>query len=263
LYASVSGSVWQTWDSSAEHDSDPGSSEVKTVHRVALLVPASDTVMEVDLWRNLPPDLNLHVARMYMDSTTVEGQEKMLREELAPAARRAGAVRPELAIFGATSASALHGLEGDQIVSEQVSRWTGCPCITVLQSVLSEIRSLHVRRLLLVTPYVEALNTKLIATLCSAGLPVISATGLGLDNDPAISAVTPEEIHHLVLDSYSSQAVPPDCVFISCTTFRGFESVSGLERDLGVPVVSSNLCALRSILRYFQLPVVTPRHLEG
>ena len=236
---------------------------MKTVHRVALLVPASDTVMEVDLWRNLPPGLNLHVARMYMDSTTVEGQEKMLREELEPAARRVGAVQPELAVFGATSASALHGLEGDKVVSEQVSRWTGCPCITVLQSVLAEIRSLHVRRLLLVTPYVEALNNKLMATLCSAGLPVVGTTGLSLDNDPAIAAVTPEEIHHLVQDSYSRQAVPPDCVFISCTTFRGFESVAGLERDLGIPVVSSNLCAMRAILRYFHLPVLAPWHQEG
>ena len=37
--------------------------------RVGLLVPSSDTVMEADLWRRLPSQFTLHVARMYMEST--------------------------------------------------------------------------------------------------------------------------------------------------------------------------------------------------
>jgi len=223
--------------------------------RVALLIPASDTVMEADLWRHLPPELTLHVARMYMESTTVDAQEKMLQDELEPAACRAGAVLPDLAVFGATSASALHGLDGDQAVSRRVSKWTNCPCITVIQSVIAEIAILKRKRLLLVTPYVEALNHKLRDTLLAAGLPVTGAAGLGLTKDPAIAAVTPAEIHQFVKSTIAKETAPPDCVFISCTTFRGFEAVEGLERELQIPVLSSNLCALKAVLRHFHLRI--------
>ena len=43
-------------------------------NRIGLLIPASDTVMEVDLWRRLPQHLTLHVARMYLESTTIAGE---------------------------------------------------------------------------------------------------------------------------------------------------------------------------------------------
>ena len=85
--------------------------------RLGLLVPSSDIAMEDDLWRRLPPDATLHVSRMHLESTTVAGEERMLDEELAPAARRVAAVRPELVIFGCTSAAALRGLDGDTAIA--------------------------------------------------------------------------------------------------------------------------------------------------
>ena len=50
--------------------------------RVGLLVPSSNTVMEVDLYRNLPPPITLHPARMYLEETTPQGEERMISEEL-------------------------------------------------------------------------------------------------------------------------------------------------------------------------------------
>lgn len=46
--------------------------------RIGLLVPSSNTVMEVDFYRSLPSSVTVHTGRMYMESTTVEGEEKML-----------------------------------------------------------------------------------------------------------------------------------------------------------------------------------------
>ena len=120
--------------------------------RVGLLVPSSDTVMEADLWRRLPSQFTLHVARMYMESTTIAGEERMLQEELDPAARRVASVHPELVIFGCTSAAALRGLDGDAAIARRVEAIADCPCVTVVQAAFQEIRRLKVRRLLLVHP---------------------------------------------------------------------------------------------------------------
>jgi len=59
-----------------------------------------------------------------MESTTVAGEEKMLREELTPAARRVASVHPELVIFGCTSVAALRGVDGDAAIARRVE--DGC-----------------------------------------------------------------------------------------------------------------------------------------
>lgn len=218
--------------------------------RVGLLIPSSDNVMEADLWRRLPVEVTLHVARMRMESTTVVGEEKMLREELVPATRRVASVRPELVIFGCTSAAALHGLEGDTAIARQVEEIVGCPCVTVVQAAVGEIGRRAPRRLLLVTPYLAELNDRLRNTFREAGLPVIGVVGMGLDNDLDIGAVPPGEIRRFVAAAARSVDPAPDCVFVSCTTFRAFEVAEELERELGIPVVTSNRAAYQAILRH-------------
>lgn len=219
-------------------------------HRVGLLVPSSDTVMEVDLWRRVPNECVLHVARMYMESTTVAGEAKMLQEELAPAAHRIASVHPELVVFGCTSAAALEGLDGDAAIASRIETIAGCPCVTVVQAALREIKELRVQRLLVVTPYVAEINDRLERTLVEAELPVTRVVGMGLDDDLDIAAVPPEEVRRFVLGAARGDIPPPDCVFVSCTTFRALEVAEDLEGELGIPVLTSNQGALQAILRH-------------
>ncbi|MCK4963287.1 MAG: aspartate/glutamate racemase family protein [Anaerolineales bacterium] len=221
-------------------------------NRIGLLVPSSDTVMEPDLWRRLPPQASLHVARMYLEDTTVAGEEKMLLEELAPAARRLASINPELIIFGCTSAAALHGMEGDAAIANHVQEIAGCDAITLTQASISEIKKLQVKRLFLFTPYVAELTERLANTFGEAGLHVIGSEGLGLDNDLAIAAVSPEEIRDYVAAAVKRNHLHPDAVFVSCTTFRAFDAAEGIERELGIPVVTSNRAALEFILHYLR-----------
>jgi len=219
--------------------------------RVGLLLPSSDIVMEADLWQRLPFQLTLHVARMHMESTTVDGEEKMLEEELAPAARRVASVHPELVIFGCTSAAAIRGLDGDAAIAHQVETIAGCPCITVVQAAIQEIvAQLSVQRLLLVTPYIDELNDSLQKAFLEADLPVTNVVGMGLDNDLNIGAVPPGEVRRFVIAAARDAITAPDCVFVSCTTFRAFEVAETLEWELGIPVVTSNRAVFHGILRY-------------
>jgi maleate isomerase len=220
-------------------------------HRIGLLVPSSDIAMEADLWRRLPPHLTLHVARMYLETTNVAAEEKMLDEELAPAARMISSVSPELVIFGCTSASALRGLDGEETIVRLTESIAGCPCVTVTHAALFEIRLVAPRRLLLVTPYIAELSSRLEKTFLEAGLPVKKVVGMGLDDDLDIGAVTPEEIHTFVATAVRSITPAPDCVFVSCTTFRSFEAAEGLEQDLGIPIVTSNRSVFKAVVRQF------------
>ena len=225
----------------------------KGKHRVGLLVPSSDTVMEDDLWRRLPPGITLHVARMYLGETTVAGEEKMLREELEPAARRLASVKPELVIFGCTSAAALHGLSGDTNIATRIERITKSPALTVTRAAIDAIKKSQPKRLFLFTPYVAELTDRLVTTFQAAGLPVEWGEGLGLDDDLAIAAVPHETIRTTVVQAARKLNPLPDAIFISCTTFRALEAQAAIESELKIPVQTSNKAVLQSILQHFRI----------
>jgi len=222
-------------------------------YRVGLLVPSSDTIMENDLWRRLPSRISLHVARMYLGETTVAGEEKMLREELEPAARRLASVKPDLVIFGCTSAAALQGLSGDADIATRIEKITGSPALTVTRAAIDAIKKTQLKRLFIFTPYVAELTDRLVTTFQAADLPVVGGAGLGLDDDLVIAAVPLETIQSKVVQAARQVSPPPDGVFISCTTFRALEAEAAIESELKIPVQTSNKAVFQSILQHFKI----------
>lgn len=218
-------------------------------HRVGLLVPAGDSVMEPDLWRGLPRRLTLHVTRMALESATVDAERKMLDEELDPAARRIAQVAPDLVVFGCTSAAAILGWEGEADIARRVERVTACRCLTVMEAAIEEISPHAPERLLLVTPYIDEINERLGATFRAAGFPVCGISGMGLVSEARIGAVRPREIRRFAVEA--ARRAAPDCVFVSCTTFRALEAAQAIQDDLAIPVVTSNQCVLKGIVRHF------------
>ena len=77
------------------------------------MIPSSNTMMEVDFARDVPPGISVHTARMFMEDTTPAGENRMLDEFALPAARDLGTARPDVVVFGCTSAGALRGNDYD------------------------------------------------------------------------------------------------------------------------------------------------------
>jgi maleate isomerase len=122
----------------------------------------------------------------------------------------------------------------------------------VVQAALGDIRRANVKSLLLATPYVADVTARLRSTFQEAGLPVIGAEGLGLDDDLDIGAVLPQEIKDFVTQAVQRVETLPDSVFLSCTTFRAFEIAEELESELDIPVFTSNRSAYHAILRHLE-----------
>ena len=130
--------------------------------RVGLLVPSSNTVMEVDFHRRLPASrFTVHTGRMYLEETTPEAESAMLDHHVMPAARDLGTARPDLVVFGCTSAGALRGNEADAELCKRIADAIGTTVVSTIRSVLEALERRGARRVGVVTPYVEALNQKI------------------------------------------------------------------------------------------------------
>src|SRR5690606_26510962 len=129
-------------------------------------------------------------------------------------------------------------------------------------AVVEALEHLGARRISLITPYIDAINKREIEFLSDLGYTVVAYAGMGISETPKMSAVTPEEIHRFTVEHADPAS---DAIFISCTTFRAFEASTGIERTLGIPVVTSNQASLWAIFRRLGIsePVVAGSRLWG
>jgi maleate isomerase len=181
---------------------------------------------------------------MYMEDTTPEAEGEMLDTYAMPAARDVGSARPHVIVFGCTSAGALRGNDFDAALCERIREETGAAVVSVISSVRLAIRRRSARRVGIVTPYVDSLNEKIRASVEADGVEVAAIHGLGITENFEIANVTPRNIAEFAADRLAG--LPIDLVFVSCTNFRAMEAIPDIERQVGIPVVTSNQAALES-----------------
>ena len=221
----------------------------KRGQRVGLLVPSSNTVMEVDLYRGLPSGLTVHTARMHMEDTTAAGESRMLDEFAVPAARDLATARPDVVVFGCTSAGALRGNAYDAELCQRISETTGVPTISTIGAVRQDLASMGGYRVGVVTPYTDELNQPIRVSLEADGLKVVSIHGLGITVNFEIAEVTPTDITRFAAQEL--EGLDLDCLFVSCTNFRGVEALPLLQSHFDLPCVTSNQAVLNAVSEFF------------
>ena len=138
------------------------------------------------------------------------------------------------------------GLAGEERVTEWISQASGCAAMTTSQAVTEALNALAIRRLVLISPYVEATNQSELRYMKEAGFDVIHELGLGLPGSDAYIEVTPDQWLDITCDNSRPEA---EGYFLSCTNTRMIETIEAVESRLARPVVSSNQAALWACLR--------------
>lgn len=226
-------------------------------HRVGLLIPSSNTVMEVDFYRHLPASATVHTGRMYMEATTVEGEEAMLDRHTLPAARDVATARPDLVVFGCTSAGALRGNAYDAELCRRISGVTGKPTVSVIESVRRKLAALEARRIAVLTPYIEDLNVRIRASVEDDGIEVAAIHGMGISVNFDLALVEPREILAFAREKLGPRP-QVDALFISCTNYQAVATLPQLRQAYDLPVVTSNQAALEAVSRALDLEPAEP-----
>jgi maleate isomerase len=214
--------------------------------RVGLLIPSSNTVMEVDLYRHLPEHIHLHTARMYLEKTTRKAEKRMVEEFAPDAAASVKTANPHFVVFGCTSAGSLGGQKYDHEICQRLSEITGVPTIGVFSCVREVLARLKAVSIAVITPYVDDLNSSIQKGLEEDGFEVVAIHGMGIDVNLEIAKVPPEEIAAFSLDKLKGARA--DAIFISCTNFRAMEALPLLRPQFKPSIVTSNTATLEAII---------------
>lgn len=216
--------------------------------RIGLLVPSSNTVMENDLHAHLDKArYTVHTARMYLEVTTAEAEQAMLDRDAPAAAELVGTARPDVLVFGCTSAGSLGGVAHDRSYCADLGKRAGARGIGVMSSLVDRIQDAGLRRIAVLTPYVEELTASVARGLAGEGLEVVTAAGMGISVNVELAHPTPDEITRFVLTEI--RGVRIDGIVISCTNFRALDARPEITAQTGLPVITSNSAVLDTIER--------------
>ncbi|AIF69391.1 maleate cis-trans isomerase [Palaeococcus pacificus DY20341] len=217
--------------------------------RIGLIVPSSNTTMEMELYSALPEGVSLHVARMPLKEVTEEELLKMsaLAVDSAKLLKDANV---DLILYGCTSGSFIGGKDFESELEEKIESEVNVPVVTTSAAVLEALSALDAQRVIVLTPYTDEINEREREFLEANDFEVLDIRGMGITDNTKIGKMEPYEAYRLAKAMFMDEA---DALFISCTNFRTFEIIEALEEDLGIPVVTSNQASLWLALRELEV----------
>jgi maleate isomerase len=213
--------------------------------RVGLIVPATNTVMEPDFHRRLGTRCAISTDRMFQVDVTRDSEITMLEHEFPRALRLVQSTAPNVIVFGCTSAGSLGGIQHDAELAARIKEQTGAQGVTVVASVLEQLRTLRAHRVAVFTPYIEDLTQSVAACILEAGCVVATAAGMGFSDNLKIGRVTPGEIATFV--EAAMHGVQTDCVFLSCTNWQAVDAIPLVKARIGIPVITSNQATIDAV----------------
>ena len=206
--------------------------------RVGLIVLSSDYTMEHEFSRMLSlPGVAVYHSRIDNDANINAASLAAMRARVAASA---ALITPQgaldVVVFGCTSASMVIGAQAIRELIQGVR--ADVPCTTPIEAVAAAFAALRVRKIALITPYIDAINRQMRAYLLGAGMevPVMGSWNIGDDN--AVAMLSAQSIAQAVCELGREADV--DAVFVSCTNVPLLAQIEELERTIGKPVISSN-----------------------
>ena len=205
-------------------------------HRIGLIALDGDVATERDFHAMLPPDVMFYTARIRsINPVTVEN----LRRQGAWLGDSARLLIPgqrlDAIAYSCTSGTVALGYE--RVASEiRAAGRPGIPVVTPITSAIAGFAHLGVRRISLLTPYVDSVNQAMRAFLEAGGVEVVNVAGFLMEDDREMARIPPDAILDAALEVCDERA---DALFISCTAIRAVEIVERAEAALGRPVLSS------------------------
>jgi maleate isomerase len=207
--------------------------------RIGAIVLATDHTMESEWRRMLAIDgVDFFVARIWNDAQITPETLQALGAEIAPATRLIlpNDTRLDSIAFACTSGAMVLG---DDFVAREVHRHRpGIPVTSPMLAGIEALRVLGLRRVALLTPYMEAINERMRAHVERSGIAVPALGSFNNPDDLIAANITPQTL--LAAATELGRSPDVDGVFISCSSFRAAGIIAELEAATGKPATASN-----------------------
>ena len=226
--------------------------------KLGLITLQADRTIEDDFRRLLPRDVSLLVSRVPSGLDVTLDSLAQMEGALSDAASLFPVGHSFDAVgYGCTSGTAQIGV---QKTAERICAGTDTSAISEpVSALIAACQALSVNRIAMLSPYVASVSDRLRSALDAAGVqtPVFASFDEG--NEAAVAQIDNGSIIAATVDMMAGADV--QAVFLSCTNLRTMDVIAGLQDQLGIPVLASNLVLAWDMLRLSGIEIATPRAL--
>ena len=217
--------------------------------KIGLITPMSENA-EHAFHIYAPEGVSFASMKITFPGPTVEGLT-ILTDKLERTAAMYKGTDYDLVIFGCTSGSCIKGVGWDKECIEQIERASGIPGLTTSTAVLEALEALGAKKICVVTPYPEETNIIEKKFLEDNGFEVTNIVGMDMSAWPReLGGFAAADEYFLYQNCKHVDLNGADTFFLSCMGLTTMEMVDALERDLGIPVVTSHQATLWAALRH-------------
>jgi maleate isomerase len=204
--------------------------------RVGLIIPSSNRMVEQEMVRAFPEGVTPHVTRLRMTGANRMGHDQLI-PRVEEASRALTDAKCDVVAFHCTANSMEEGQDGEARILAAVKGAGARHATTTATAIRRALAALGVRRIVLITPYSQAVTDHEAEFLNTAGYEVIEAKGYALAGSDAYCATPPETWRDRAIAAARPDA---DVYFLSCANISVFSIIDELETRLERPVITSN-----------------------
>ena len=210
--------------------------------RFGILVPFTNANLEPDMTLLRPQGVSLHFARLGgYDQDEIPDADQMYglgAADLDEPLHLLQGVRPDVILYGCTSATLTHGPAFDRDLAARIKAQSGAETVTAAGALAHALEILGINRIGFASPYVSEINEMATGFLAQSGVDTVarSEVGKALDNYGQ-GELDPQAVYELGLAADHPEA---QALVLSCTDMRSVEIIARLEEVVGKPVISSN-----------------------
>jgi maleate isomerase len=206
---------------------------------LGMLTPSSNTSLEPITAAMLAglPEVSAHFSRFKVTEIALSDQAlaQFNADELLRAAELLAHAKVDAIGWNGTSSSWL-GFDTDRRLCERITAETGIPATTSVLALNEIFAQQKVTHLGFVTPYIDAVQAKILENYARLGIACQGERHLGLQDNFSFAEVTMAQLEAMTREVASEK---PDAIAVVCTNLKAAPSVDKLERETGIPVYDS------------------------
>ncbi len=161
--------------------------------------------------------------------------------------------------IGGTPPLLRNGFDTPDRVIEEFQRKFKKPFSSTPTSEVNALRSLGIRKLLLVTPFKPELNEMIRRYLEYKNFQVVHVKGANIQKNSDLVKHTGQQLYKLVKDAVRESEGTFEGIYINCPRWPVVDMVETLENDLSVPVVSTCQAIVWEGLNMLMVKEVKPK----
>ena len=227
--------------------------------KIGLITPMSENA-EHAFHLYAPEGVSFASMKINFPGPTPEGLT-ILTDRLEETAAKYKGMPYQLVVFGCTSGSCIKGVGWDQECINQIERASGIPGLTTSTAVLESLRALGTKKVAVLTPYPEATNEAEKKFLEDNGFEVTNIVGMDMSPFSRADGLSFEDADEVFLyrNATRMDLKGADTFFLSCMGLTTMEIIDDLEKNMGIPVITSHQASLWSALRHCRIGTKMPK----